>query len=120
MFLASYLVSRILKFKIFHFLDFEFSILDFELSVVLDFEFSVEPPDFCSKIFFGGIGTVFVTSNLLILLITTLLILFPYFRLLSIHLLQVIMAEVVKLITIIAINVRKSIPEVFVKVTQIE
>ena len=59
-------------------------------------------------------------SNLETLLMTTLLTLFPYFFLLIMHLLQVMMAEVVKLTTMILMKVKKRIPEVLVKVTHME
>ena len=59
-------------------------------------------------------------SNLETLLMTTLLTLFPYFFRLTIHLLQVMMAEVVKLTTMMLMKVKKRIPEVLVKVTHME
>ena len=59
-------------------------------------------------------------SNLETLLMTTLLTLFPYFFLLTMHLLQVMIAEVVKLTTMILMKVKKRIPEVLVKVTHME
>ena len=77
------------------------------------FHFLVEL-DFCccSSSFFGGIGALFKAVQLIFFL--------SNFFLLSQHLRNVIMAELIKLTTIIDKKVKNKIPEVFVKVTQTE
>ena len=111
-----------------------FWISEISLFHFLDLEFDRISAAFCcsANSFFGGTAVFFVMILLddeslddddfrwSSLVITVCLTLFPYFWRLIRQRLQVIIAEVVRLTTMIVINVRNKIPEVFVRVTQIE
>ena len=111
-----------------------FGISEISLFHFLDLEFDRISAAFCcsANSFFGGTAVFFVMILLddeslddddfrwSSLVITVCLTLFPYFWRLIRQRLQVIIAEVVRLTTMIVINVRNKIPEVFVRVTQIE
>ena len=113
-----------------------FGIYEISLFHFLDLEFDRISAAFCcsANSFFGGTAVFFVMILLddesldddgdfrwwSSLVTTVCLTLFPYFWRLIRQRLQVIIAEVVRLTTMIVINVRNKIPEVFVRVTQIE